>query len=151
MAHSVPPAGSTPASAYSLDTSRPPEPPPAILADAIGTDGEYLSIVKSATIAEGMTAEALAVHRATGAAVRTLGHRFRLLTHIEDQTEEVVDTMVRETFAAAIEAGVLALVSVTLEVDESDPAQLNAVILIRDKLASRSQDPRRIVFPLPQQ
>lgn len=149
MAHSVPPAGSTPASAYSLDTSRPPELPPAILADAIGTDGEYLSLLKSATIAEGMTGEALGVHRGTGAAVRSLGHQFRLLTHIEDQTEEVVATMVRETFAPAVEAGVLSLVSTTLEVDESDPSQLNAVILIRDKLGPRSDQERRIVFPLP--
>lgn len=149
MAHSVPPAGSTPASAYGVDTSAAPEPPVAILADPVDLGGEWLSLLKSAKIADGMVREALAIERATGAAVRDLGQRFRKLRHIEDQTEEVVDAMVREAFAAAIESGAVALVSVLVETDSVDPSQLNAAVEYRDRLAKPGSENERIVFPLP--
>jgi hypothetical protein len=148
MTASVPPAGSTPASAYSLTVTQPQEPPPAILADPIGIDGEWTDLLTSASIADGMAREAMAIERATGAAVRDLGQRFRFLSHVDDQSDEVLETMAREAFRPAVEAGVLSLERVYSEVDPSDGTQLNAVVEYRDLLAPPSAASRRIEFPL---
>lgn len=150
MAASSPPAGISPASAFSITLEGLPLAPPVIVADAIGTGGEFVSLTESATIADGMVIEALSVHRGTGAAVRELGQRFRFLEHVTDDAAAIIESMTRQALAPAIEAGVVELVSAVVEVDAADPAQLNLAVEFRDRLAPPAAPVRRLTFPLAQ-
>lgn len=145
---SVPPAGTSPASAYTILSFAPPQPPPAILADKIdAVTGEFLSLLEGHTIADGFATEALRIQRATGAAARDLGNRFRELTHVDDKSLEQVESMARDAFKPAEEAGVARLIRVTREPDETDPSQINTAVEFRDLLAPPASQLRRLVFP----
>jgi hypothetical protein len=146
---SVPPAGTTPASAFEVIGHAVQEPPPAILADKIDPlSGEYESLLEGRGLADAFAIEALRIQRATGAAAREVGNRFRELTHVDDDSAEKLESMTREAFAPGEEAGVLQLETVSAEPDESDPSQLNALIEYRDLLAPADTAKRRLVFPL---
>lgn len=125
----------------------PQVPPPAILADRIDpATGDFESLFLGRPLADAFAIEALRVQRATGAAVRELGNRYRELTHVEDETVELIESMTNEAFADAEAAGVARLVQVRVEVDESDPAQTSTTIEYRDLLAPVELAQRRLVF-----
>lgn len=143
----IPPAGVTPASAFSLTQQAVTEPPPAILADMIDpATGEFLSIVDSATIADGLVVHLLRTQRGTGAAVLRTGQRFRELTHVTKGSPEVVESMVREALRPATDAGVVAFRSIEAEVDAQDGSQVNAGIDYLDLLAPRRDAERTFTF-----
>lgn len=145
---SLPPAGFTPAAAYTIPVYPPQLPPPAILADRIDPlTGDYASLLRGHALADGFAIEALRVRRGTGAAVRDLGNRLRAITHIEAGATEQAESMLREAFAAGEQAGVVRLERVTVTVDETDGAQLNAFAEYRDLLAPPTAPTRRLVFP----
>lgn len=145
---SVPPAGTSPASAYEIVSYASPEPPPAILADKIDPyTGEYESLLEGRALADAFAIEAFRIQRATGAATRDVGNRYRELSHVEDSNAEQLESMTQEAFAAGEEAGVLRLERVMIEADKSDPSQQNTVIEYRDLLAPADNAKRRLVFP----
>jgi hypothetical protein len=144
---SIPPAGVTPASAFSLTQHAVSEPPPAILADAIDpATGEYLSITESATIADGLVVHLLRTQRGSGAAVLEFGQRFRELTHVTSESPETVESMVREALRPASDAGVVRFKQIAAEVDPGDGSQLNAGIEYTDLLAPRHDADRTFTF-----
>jgi hypothetical protein len=145
---SMPPGGLSPASSPETAELGRQEPPPAILADRINPlTGDFESLFLGRSLADAFAIEALRVQRATGAAVRDLGNRFREITHVEDDAPELIESMAREAFGDAENAGVARLVQVTVETDPGDPAQLSTVIEYRDLLAPPDLAPRRLVFP----
>ena len=144
---SLPPASTSPASAFELVDIAEQRAPPLILADAIDpVSGDYSSLTRSANLADAFALEALRVQRGTGAAVRDTGHRFREITHVESNAAEVVLSMTQQAFEDAERAGVASLVDVTIEADEADGSQLNTVIEYRDLLAPRDGPTRRLIF-----
>jgi hypothetical protein len=144
---SLPPASTSPASAFELVDIAEQRAAPVILADLIDpVTGDYASLTKSANLADAFALEALRVQRGSGAAVRDVGHRFREITHVETTATDVVAGMTQEAFADAARAGVAELVDVTVEVDASDGAQLNTVVEYRDLLAPRDAPTRRLIF-----
>jgi hypothetical protein len=143
----LPPAGTTPASAFLLADLIEQKSPPAILADAIDpVTGEFLSLTKSARLADGFAIEALRVQRATGAAARDVGNRYREITHVEEDAIEQLDSMTREAFAPAELAGVAELSRVQVKKDDGDPSALFVYIDYRDLLAPEASSERRLVF-----
>jgi|SRR5690349_10952505 len=140
----IPPASTSPASAYDLEGFAEQLRPPAILADLIDpVTGDFRSLLRGAPLADAFAVEALRVQRGTGAAVRDTGNRFREITHVEPSAAEVVESMTREAFADAERAGVAQLETVTIDVDAGDPSQLNATITWRDLLAPPGEDSLR--------
>jgi hypothetical protein len=144
---SLPPASTSPASAYELVDIVEHRAPPAILADMIDpVTGEYLSLTKSRPLADAFAIEALRVQRGSGAAVRDTGNRFHELRNVESNATEIIASMADEAFADAARAGVAELVDVTVEVDAADGSQTNTVIEYRDLLAPRDQQTRKVIF-----
>jgi len=143
----IPPAGVTPASAFTLTQQAVSEPPPAILADQIDpATGEYLSLVDSATIADGLVVHLLRTQRGSGAAVLGFGQRYRELTHVTSESPELVESMSREALRPAVDAGVVAFKQVAGEVDATDKTQLNTGIEYTDLLAPRRDAERTFTF-----
>jgi hypothetical protein len=143
----IPPAGVTPASAFSLQQHAVSEPPPAILADQIDpATGEYLSIVDSATIADGLVVHLLRTQRGSGAAVLSFGQRFRELTHVTTDSPELVESMAREALQPAADSGVVRFDQVEAEVEPADGSQLNTGIQYTDLLAPRRDAERTFTF-----
>ncbi len=145
---SIPPAGSGPASAFDVQAFAVQLEPPAILADRIDPiTGDFASLLEGRPLADAFAIEALLVQRGTGAAVMETGNRYRELSHVEDDSLELVQSMTREAFTDAERAGVARLVGVEVTVDETDPAQLNTYLEYRDLLAPTEAATRRLVFP----
>lgn len=143
----IPPAGVTPASAFALQQHAVSEPPPAILADLIDpATGEFLSLVDSATIADGLVVHLLRTQRGSGAAVLSYGQRFRELTHVTTESPELVESMVREALRPASDAGIVRFDQIEAEVDATDGSQLNAGIEYTDMLAPRRDAERTFTF-----
>lgn len=143
----LPPAGTTPASAFELVDQIEDKGPPVILADAIDpVTGEFLSLTKSARLADAFAVEALRVQRGTGAAARDVGNRYRELTHVEEDAVEQLLSMTREAFEPAEQAGVAELVRVQVKADDGDPSTLFVYIDYRDLLAPEASSERRLVF-----
>ncbi len=144
---SVPPAGTSPASAYELQEYVPQLPPPAILADMIDPlTGEYASLTASANLADAFVIEAVRIERGSGAAVRDLGHRFREITHVDGSGPQVVDSMARQALEPARQAGVVQLVRVSVSPNAEDPAELDTLLEYRDLLAPRDEETRSFVL-----
>lgn len=144
---SIPPGGTSPAAAFDVQAFAVQIAPAAILADSIDPiTGDYTSLVQGRPLADAYAIEALRVQRGTGAAVRDQGNRYRELTHVDDEAIELVESMTREAFADAEQAGVARLVRVVAEADESDPAQINTYLEFRDLLAPADAPVRRLVF-----
>ena len=144
---SVPPAGTSPASAYDVVDYPEQLPPEAILADAIDPiTGDYSSLITGDGLADAMMIEAILIQRGTGAAARDVGNRFRELTHIEPAVSVLVESMAREAVLPAEEAGVVRLVRVASEPNLDDPAQLDTFLEYRDLLAPADAPVRRLVF-----
>ncbi len=143
---SIPPAGVTPASAFSLTQHADAEPPPAILADSIDpATGEYLSLVDSASIADGLVVHLLRTQRGSGASVLEFGQRYRELTHVTSESPETVESMTREAMRPASDAGIARFEQIEAEVDD-DRTQLNTGIQYTDLLAPRSGADRTFTF-----
>jgi hypothetical protein len=144
---SLPPASTSPASAFELTEIIEQKAPPLILADMIDpVTGDFASLTRGRPLADAFAIEALRVQRGTGAAVRDTGNRYRELRNVESNAVEVIDSMTREAFEDAARAGVAELVEVSVEVDADDPAQVNTVIEYRDLLAPRDRQTRRLIF-----
>lgn len=143
---SVPPAGTSPASAYEIPTYA-VLPPPAILADLIDPlTGDYASLTRSANLADAFIIEAVRLERGSGAAARDLGHRFREITHVDGNGPEVVESMARQALEPAREAGVAQLVRVTVAPSAEDPSELDTLLEYRDLLAPRDAETRSLVL-----
>lgn len=143
----LPPAGFSPASTFDEPPYRLREAPPVILADAIDPEtGELLSLTRGARLADAFAVQAMRVQRGTGACVQSLGNRYREIELVQDGIQQIIDSMTREAFAAAEDAGVARLERVQVEVDASDPSQTSTVIEYRDLLAPRDRAVRRLVF-----
>jgi hypothetical protein len=143
----IPPGGVTPASAFVEQRHARTAPPVAILADAIDPrTGEYLSLTRGATIADGLVVQLLRTERGTGAAVLEFGHRLRELRHVTSESPELVESMVREALAPAIEAGVVRFDRVEAAVAPGDATQVNTGIRYVDLLAPRRSEARRFTF-----
>lgn len=143
----IPPGGLSPVSETDAVDFSAQKPPPAILADRINpVTGDFESLFVGRPLADAFAIEALRVQRGTGAAARELGNRFRELTHVEDESAEIVESMTAEAFADAEAAGVARLERVIVAVDEADPSQLSTTVEFRDLLAPTDAAPRRLVF-----
>lgn len=129
------------------DDDVPARAPVAMLAPRINPlTGDFESLFRGRPLADAFAIEAIRVQRGTGAAVRGLGNRYREITHVEDDSPEIIESMTFEAFEAAEAAGVARLVSVTAQVDDGDPSQLSTVIEYRDLLAPQGAPTRRLVF-----
>jgi hypothetical protein len=144
---SLPPASTSPASAFEIADIIEQKAPPVILADMIDpVTGDFASLTRGRPLADAFAIEALRVQRGTGAAVRDSGNRFREVRNVESNAVEVIESMAREAFTDAERAGVAELSDVSVEVDELDTAQVNTVIEYRDLLAPRDDQTRRLIF-----
>jgi hypothetical protein len=136
----IPPAGHSPASAFTLIGHAVETLPVPILADAIDPKtGEYLSIEDSATIADGMVVTLLRTERDSGAAVQGFGQRFKELRHVTGETALLAESMSREALAPAVSAGIVELRSVTAGANTEDGTQVDADIDYLDLLAPPSK------------
>lgn len=143
----IPPASTSPASAYDIEGFTPAVAPPAILADLIDPlTGDFASLTRGAGLADAFALEAIRIQRGTGAAVPDLGNRFREITHVEQNATELVESMAREAFADGEAAGVVELVAVSVEPNADDPAQLDTVVEYRDRLAPADAPTRRLLL-----
>jgi hypothetical protein len=144
---SVPPAGTSPASAFTVLEYPAQLPPAAILADAIDpATGELESVFRGRGLADAMMIEAMRIHRGSGAAVRDVGNRFHEVRYVDGTTGEVMASLAREAARPAEEAGVAKFLRVASEPDPDDPSQLNTFIEYRDLLAPADAPTRRLVF-----
>lgn len=139
---SIPPAGFSPASAFTLIGHAVQTDPVPILADSIDPKTrEYLSIEDSASIADGMVVTLLGTERDSGAAVQGFGHRFRELRNVTGETGLLAESMAREALAPAVSAGVVELRSVTAAANEQDGTQVDADVDYLDLLAPPGSPP----------
>lgn len=135
---SIPAAGVTPASAFTLATHVPRRKPPAILAEAIGARSrEVQSLTRSTGIADGMVSYLIGVQRGSGAAVRDVGHRLRQLRNVDDGTATSLATLVREALRPAVDSGTARIAKIEVEINALDPTQVDGRIRYRDSLKSR--------------
>ena len=96
----IPPSGITPAASFELAGFEPQLPAPAILADEIDHEtGDFGSLTRTRTIADGMVLYLTAVQRGSGAGVRRRGHRLREVRHVDEQAPELIEY--RESHYAA--------------------------------------------------
>lgn len=115
----VPPAGISPASAYLYIPIAQPESPPVIQADKIGGDEngrDFLSLTQSADPVDDAVRVVWATERASGAAVRDVGHRLRLLRHTDELTEESARGIVDDAMKRMVDAGFVRITGVTVQV-----------------------------------
>jgi hypothetical protein len=139
---SIPPAGFSPASAFTLIGHAVETLPVPILADAIDpATRDYLSVEDSATIADGLVVTLLGTERDSGAAVQGFGQRFRELRHVTGETGLLAESMAREALAPATSAGIVELRSVTAAANELDGTQVDADIDYLDLLAPPGSPP----------
>lgn len=102
----IPPAGVTPAGAFVPQTYDDPSLPPGILADAIDpVTGEYRSILKGADPIDAQVLDAMAIKRASGAAVRNDGQRFADIKNVDDSTAALIDAETRRALSRLVENG----------------------------------------------
>lgn len=133
---SIPYAGLSPASAYTITGFAVQEPPAAILADEIDPiTRDFTSLERSRSIADGMVIHLLSVQRGTGAAVLDTGHRLRELRQVEERTPVSTESTLREALKPAKDAGVAEFTRIAAEVDAGDRTQVNSVVVYRDLLA----------------
>lgn len=139
---SIPPAGYSPASAFTLVIHEPPTVPVPILADLIDPKtGEYLSLEDSATIADGLVVTLLRTRRDSGAAVQGVGQRFRELRNVDSDTPVLAESMAREALAPAVTAGIIELRTVAAATNDGDGTQVDASVEYRDRMAAATDDP----------
>lgn len=133
---SIPPAGFSPAAAFTIVRHAEALAPVPILADSIDPKtGDYLSLEDSASIADGLVVTLLRTERDSGAAVLGLGQRFRTIRNVTSQAPELAESMAREALAPASDAGVVQLSAVGALVNAEDGTQLDASIDYLDLLA----------------
>lgn len=143
----IPPAGTSPASAFEVLSYAPPGEPPLILADKIDPlTGDLASLLEGADLATAFAIEAMRIQRWTGAAVRDTGNRYHELTHVEAETAALIEGMTFEAFEDAARAGIAELVSVEAEVDDVDGSQTHTVVEYRDLLAAPEAPTTRMIF-----
>jgi hypothetical protein len=145
---SIPGAGVTPAASFELAGLEPQRPPPAILADLIDpVSGEYASLTRGASIADGMVTHLLSVQRGTGAAVRDIGHRLREITNVENQAGDLVKSFVRQALKPATDSGTIQIRTISATVNPDDGTQVDLFIDYVDALTPQP-DPttRRLTF-----
>lgn len=144
---SVPAAGITPAASFELAGFEPQRAPPAILADLVDPKtGDFASLTRSATIADGMVQFLTTVQRGSGAAVRSFGQRFREVTHNDERASETLESFVLEALKPAIDSGTVRFQRVTSAPDPEDLAQVNNVIEFTDLLADQKNANQRKTF-----
>jgi phage gp46-like protein len=126
---SIPPAGYSPASAYSLIGHAEQQSPVPILADMIDAKtGDYLSIEDS------------------GAAVLGFGHRFRELRQLSSDAPVLAESLAREALQPAIDAGVVQFEKLAASANTEDGTQLDTDIEYLDLLAPREDALQRLTF-----
>lgn len=144
---SVPAAGITPAASFELAGFEPQKPAPAILADLIDPEtGDFASLTRSATIADGMVQFLITTQRGSGAAVRSFGQRFREVTHNDERANETLESLVVEAMKPAVDAGIVRFNRITSVPDSEDPAQVNNVVEYIDLLAEQKNASQRKTF-----
>ena len=133
---SIPPAGFSPASAFTIVRHVEALAPVPILADSIDPKtGDYLSIEDSAGIADGLVVTLLRTERDSGAAVLGFGQRFKSLRNVTAQAPELAESIAREALAPATTAGVVQLSAVEAVVNPADGTQVDTSIDYLDLLA----------------
>ncbi len=145
---SIPSAGVTPAASFELAGFEPQRPPPAILADLIDpATGEYQSLTRSATIADGLVVHLMSTQRGTGASVRTIGHRLREVTHVENVAGDLVKSLVRQALKPAVDTGTIQIDNIATEANPEDGTQIDLVIQYIDgSMPARDPTARRLTF-----
>ena len=112
----IPPAGLSPASAFTETSFEDPLGPPVILADAIDPlTGEFLSLERGLDPVDAAMAFTFSVERSSGAAVVGVGHRMRTLTHVEPGLGVLVESLAAEAARHLTDAGVARLIKVETE------------------------------------
>lgn len=146
---SAPPSGITPAASFELAGFEPQLDAPAIVADMIDPHtGDFASLTRSYSIADGMALFLLTVQRDSGAAVRGIGQRFREITHADEQSARAYEGFAREALQPAQQSGTLRLDTVKVEAEPDDPSQLNPTFQYIDLLKkSDSRDRNRTFTP----
>ncbi len=144
---SIPAAGITPAASFELAGFVPQTPAPAILADVIDPKtGDFASLTRSATIADGMVQFLTSVQRGSGAAVRSFGQRFREVTHNDERASETLESFVVEALKPAVDSGTIRFERVTSVPDPEDGTQVNTVVEYIDLLAEQKNASQRKTF-----
>ena len=144
---SIPPAGYSPASAFELVGHAAAPDPVAILADEINpTTGDFGSVDRSATIADGLVITLLRTKRGSGASVLEFGHRFDELRHMTADAPILAESLAREALAPATEAGVVGFRELAATANPLDPTQLDTSIEYLDLLAPEAEREQTLEF-----
>lgn len=120
----LPPAGVSPAAAWEPVTVAPPAAPLGLLADAIGVDGELLSLTRRVHPVDAAIAEQFRLRIGTGVAVQDQGQGFRRIEYVTDATPRQLEDEARRVLAPFIERGHARLVKITPAEIGEDGAQV---------------------------
>jgi hypothetical protein len=144
---SIPPAGYSPASAFDLVGHAEAPDPVAILADEIDpTTGDFASVDRSASIADGLVITLLRTKRGSGAAVLEFGQRFSELRHMTADAPILAESLAREALAPATDAGVVGFRELVATANDRDPTQLDTSIEYLDLLAPEAEREQSLEF-----
>lgn len=143
----IPAAGITPAASFELAGFEPQRAPPTILADMIDPKtGDFASLTRGRSVADGIVQHLTAVQRGSGAAVRNFGQRFREVTHNDETSRETLESLVAEALKPAVDSGTIRFERITTEADAEDPTQARLVVEYVDLLSNNKNANRRKTF-----
>lgn len=143
----IPAAGITPAASFELAGFEPPQGPPTILADMIDPEtGEFASLTRGRSVADGIVQHLVTVQRGSGAAVRRFGQRFREITHNDATSRETLESLVAEALKPAVDSGTIRFERIVTEADPEDPTQAQLTVEYIDLLSTNKDANRRKTF-----
>lgn len=125
----------------------PLKPAPAIAAelhDPLTRD--VASLLKSADVIDDQVWIALTVRRDSGAALGTTGQRFRDITKLGSNVEQLLDTEVRTSLATLVERGDISIDSIAVNTDSS--IQYAEVLIEYTNRRTTGQRNRRLTIPI---
>lgn len=144
---SIPSAGVAPAASFELAGLVPQLPPTPILAEPINARSrEVESINEGVSVAQGMVGYLVGLQRGSGAAIRSFGQRFRELSHVDSESSETVNSMVREALKPATDSGVLLIDSIAVAVEPGDSTQIEGRITYRDLAEPRADQDKALTI-----
>lgn len=108
--------------------------------------GEFASLIRGRTVADGIVQHLTTVQRGSGAAVRRFGQRFRDVTHNDDASQDTLASLVVEALQPAVDSGTIRFERIVVEPDAQDPTQAQLTVEYVDLLSNNKNANRRKTF-----
>lgn len=136
----VPPAGVSPAATWVPPEIGPPAAPVGLLADAVGVDGELLSLTRYVHPVDAAIAEQFRLEIGTGVSVQDQGQGFRLIAYVTEATQRQLEDEARRVMAPFLARGHAQLVSVKPVLIGDDTAEVT--ITYRNLMTGAEEEAR---------